>query len=86
MPALQHVHAEALAAQRDGFVGLRFAVGATHTDIEGEDSDWIAALACGSPHAAQTARLREIAVAWARDLAHGRWPPPPAFDDALPIE
>lgn len=86
MPALQHLHTEAVDAQRDGFVGLRFAVGATHADIEGEDSDWIAALACGSPQAAQTARLRELAVAWARDLARGRRPPPPAFDDALPIE
>lgn len=86
LPALQRVHAEALAAQRDSFVGLRFAVGATHADIEGEDSGWIAAFACGTPRAAQTARLRELAVAWARDLARGRHPPSPAFDDALPIE
>lgn len=86
LPALQRLHAEAQAAQRDAFVGLRFAVGATHADIEGEDSDWIAALACGSPQATQTARLRGLAAAWASDLARGRQPPSPAFDDALPIE
>lgn len=86
LPALQRLHAEAQAAQRDAFVGLRFAVGATHADIEGEDSDWIAALACGSAQATQTARLRGLAAAWASELARGRQPPSPAFDDALPIE
>lgn len=86
LPALHRVHDEALAAQRDGFVGVRFAVGATHADIEGEDSDWLAALFCGSPQAAQTARLRELAVGWARELARGRRPAPAALEDALPIE
>lgn len=86
LAALQRLRAEALAAQRDAFVGLRYAVGATHADIEGEDSDWLAALVCGVPQAAHTARLRELAVDWARELAHGRQPRPPALDDALPIE
>ena len=74
LPALQRLHAEVLAAQRDAFVGLRYAVGATHADIEGEDSDWLAALVCGAPQAAHTARLRELAVGWARELAGGRRP------------
>jgi pimeloyl-ACP methyl ester carboxylesterase len=86
LPALQHLRAEALAAQRDAFVGLRYAVGATHADIEGEDTDWLAALVCGTPQAVHTARLRELAVSWARELARGRQPRAPAFDDALPIE
>ena len=73
-------------ALKGAFVGLRYAVGATHADIEGEDSDWIAALACGSAQATQTARLRGLAAAWASELARGRQPPSPAFDDALPIE
>jgi len=86
LPALHRVHDEARAALRDGFVGVRFAVGATHADIEGEDTDWLAALACGRPQAAQTARLRELAVGWARELARGRQPAPAALEDALPIE
>lgn len=40
--------------------------GGTHADVEGEDSDWIARSACGSPQPEVVARLRDAAVAWVR--------------------
>lgn len=85
-PALRRIRDEALAAQRDGFVGVRLAAGATHADIEGEDSDWLAALACGRPQAAPTAQLRELAVGWAHDMALGQRPALALPGDTLPIE
>lgn len=46
--------------------------GSCHTDVEGENTDIIGTLGAGcSPNATQTARLREFASAWARDLATG---------------
>jgi hypothetical protein len=86
LPVLRRLRDEALAAGSDGFVGVRLAAGATHADIEGEDSDWLAELACGRPRAAQTTQLRALAVAWAHDLATARPPRPEAIEGALPIE
>ena len=86
LPALRSIRSEALAAQRDGFVGVRLAAGATHADIEGEDSDGLAALACGRPQAAPTAEVRALAVAWARDLALGRRPRHDEIGAAQPID
>lgn len=46
--------------------------GSCHTDVEGEDTDVIGTIgALCSPHATQTARLREFGSAWAKDLATG---------------
>lgn len=46
--------------------------GSCHTDVEGENTDVIGTIGAGcSPHATQTARLREFGAAWARDLATG---------------
>lgn len=46
--------------------------GSCRTDVEGENTDIVGSLGAGcSPHATQTARLREFASAWARDLATG---------------
>lgn len=86
LPALRSIRSEALAALRDGFVGVRLAAGATHADIEGEDSDVLAALACGRPQAAPIAQVRALAVAWALDLALGRRPRLDGIGAAQPID
>jgi dienelactone hydrolase len=77
LPALRQVRQAALAAGRDGFVGFLAGVGATHADVEGEDSDGLAALACGRPLPVQVAQLRALALRWARAVAHGEAPPAP---------
>jgi dienelactone hydrolase len=81
LPALRQVRQEALAAGRDGFVGVLAGAGATHADVEGEDSDWLAAVACGRPLPAQVAQLRALALRWARAMASGDAPPVPAVSD-----
>lgn len=86
LPALRHIRGAALAAQRDGFVGVRLGAAASHADIEGEDSDALAALACGRPQAASTAKVRTFAVAWALDLALGRRTRLEAIGAAQPID
>lgn len=86
LPALRSIRSEALAAQRDGFVGVRLAAGASHADIEGEDSDGLAALACGRPQTQQITQVRAIAVAWARDLALGPARRAITIEGAQPIE
>ncbi|QCX28037.1 hypothetical protein FCL41_11295 [Nocardioides jishulii] len=44
--------------------------GSCHTDVEGEDTDFIGtAGALCSPNSTQTARLRDFGSSWARDLA-----------------
>ncbi|TYL45535.1 alpha/beta hydrolase [Nocardioides sp. BGMRC 2183] len=46
--------------------------GSCHIDVEGEDSDVIGVLGAGcSASTTQTARLRDFAATWARDLATG---------------
>lgn len=46
--------------------------GSCHTDVEGENTDFIGtAGALCSPNATQTARLRDFGSAWAKDLATG---------------
>ena len=73
----------ALLRLRQGFAGVRLADGSTHADVEGEDSDWLAESACGKPLPANTARLRGIAVRWARDIIDGTRPasaPEPGAD------
>ncbi|QTN21712.1 alpha/beta hydrolase fold domain-containing protein [Rhizobacter sp. AJA081-3] len=86
LPALRRIRSEALAAQRDGFVGVRLGGAATHADIEGEDSDGLAALACGRPQAEQTTQLRALALAWARYLALGPGRRTLTIEGAQPIE
>lgn len=86
LPALSRLRFEAMAAQRDGFVGVRLAADATHADIEGEDSDALAALACGRPKAAPTAQVRALAAAWTQDLALGRRPRLDEIGAAQPID
>ena len=76
-PALRRVRQDALAAGRTAFVGIQLTEGATHADVEGEDSDWIAALACGRPLPANVALLRAWAVRWTRDIAQGAAPAAP---------
>lgn len=73
----------ALNALNSPFVGIQlvwssinFGIptgGSCHTDVEGEDTDFIGtAGALCSPSATQTARLRDFGATWASDLATGQ--------------
>ena len=72
-PALRAVRADALAAGGDAFVGLQLVQRSTHVDAEGGDTDALAIAACGQgrPQASNVRTLRELAAAWALDLAIG---------------
>jgi pimeloyl-ACP methyl ester carboxylesterase len=76
-PALRQVRQDALAAGRDGFVGLLLTEGSTHADIEGEDTDWIAVAACGRPRPENVQRLRALGLSWAQAMARGETPATP---------
>ncbi len=79
LPALRQLRQDGINAGGNGFVGVQLTVGGTHVDVEGDDSDWIGRAACGTPLPANVALLRELALRWALDIAHGRQPmPPPA--------
>jgi hypothetical protein len=78
LPALRQLRQEAMAAGRDGLVGVLFGAGSTHADVEGEDSDWLAAAACGEPQPQAVAALRALALRWAREMANGDRPTAPA--------
>jgi pimeloyl-ACP methyl ester carboxylesterase len=72
--ALRALSREAQAAGRDGFVGIELTEGSTHADVEGEGSDWLAALACGRPLPVNTERLRTLAALWAAEIVAGLVP------------
>lgn len=74
--ALHQVHSEALPGR--GFVGVQLTEASTHVDVEGEDSDVIARLACGQPLPANIVRVRTLAASWALAIAQGQLPQPPA--------
>lgn len=80
-PALRRMAETARAAEREDFAGVVFGARSTHMDAEGEDTDWLAFMACGRlwPDAAIVSALRSLAAAWASDLVQGRrsgpaWP------------
>ena len=80
-PALRRMAEAARAAGREDFAGVIFGSRSTHMDAEGEDSDWLAFMACGRfwPDATIVATLRTLAAAWAADLVDARrsgpaWP------------
>lgn len=80
-PALRRMAAAAREAGRDGFAGVVFGERSTHMDAEGEDTDWLAFMACGRlwPDPSLVAALRSLAAAWTADLVQGRrsgpaWP------------
>lgn len=80
-PALRRMAEASKATGRVGFAGVVFGARSTHMDAEGEDTDWLAFLACGRlwPDAAIVAALRSLASAWVADLVDGRrsgtaWP------------
>lgn len=80
-PALRRMAEAARAAGREGFAGVVFGERSTHMDAEGEDTDWLAFMACGRawPDETIVSTLRSLAAAWAADLVDGRrsgaaWP------------
>jgi pimeloyl-ACP methyl ester carboxylesterase len=85
-PALRRVRAHAIDAGRDGFVGVQLSAAATHIDVEGEDSDWLARAACGEPEPSNTRLLRALAVRWAQQIGFGVQPTVPAADGGRSIE
>lgn len=72
-PALQAVLDDAAAAGNEAFVGLQLADRSTHVDAEGSDSDLLGWVACrqGPPRPANVTALRDLASAWAADMALG---------------
>jgi dienelactone hydrolase len=86
LPALQRVRQAAIAAGREGFVGAQLAEASSHADVEGEDSDWIAAAACGPVLPANVALVRTLAVQWAQDIARGAAPAAAGGPGWRPIE
>jgi hypothetical protein len=73
-PALVRAQREARAAGGHGALVVEFGPGATHVDIEGEDTEAIAVWACGDgwPRTASTAVQRAMAARWAAGLAQGQ--------------
>lgn len=88
-PALRQVRQDAIAAGRDGFVGLQLTDRSTHVDVEGRDTDALGILACGQgrPRPANVEALRTLAAQWALDGAGGvrtgGYYPGGAYVDAL---
>jgi alpha/beta hydrolase fold len=76
-PALRALRVASQAAGRASVATIELGEGASHADVEGEDSDWIAAAACGRPQPARSEQLRALAVQWVADVADGS-PPRPA--------
>lgn len=72
-PALRQVQADALAAGRDGFVGLQLTDRSTHVDSEGNNTDFLGWTACfqGKPRPVNTGTLRDLTSTWARDQVTG---------------
>lgn len=68
--ALRQVRADAIAAGRDGFVGVQLTERSTHVDVEGGDTG-AGQIACGRPRPANTEALRTLAAQWAADIASG---------------
>lgn len=72
-PGLRRVRSEALAAGRDGFVGVQLIDRSTHVDSEGNDTNLLGTVACrqGWPRPFNVTYLRQLAAAWALDLVSG---------------
>jgi pimeloyl-ACP methyl ester carboxylesterase len=72
-PALRRVQADALAAGRDGFVGVQLTDHSTHVDSEGNNTNFLGWTAClqGKPRPFNTSTLRELTSTWARDQVTG---------------
>ncbi len=70
-PALRQVSSDAIAAGRDGFVGVRLIDRSTHVDAEGNNTNSFGWLFCGQgePRAFNTDHLRALTSQWAADAA-----------------
>lgn len=80
LPALRRAEQAALEDGSSAFVIVHLPEGATHADVEGEDTDALARWACGTIDPAHTAALRARALAWlhAAVPSLGAPAPPPA--------
>lgn len=84
--ALRLLAQSAKAAGQAAILGVQLPQGATHADVEGDDSDWLARAACGAPTPHRVAQIRELAVAWALSMALGLPATAASGFDGLPIE
>ena len=82
---LQEARRLARAAGRDTLRVTALGPGSTHADVEGDDTDWLAAAACGRPDPARVADLRAQAVAWAVEVATSL-PAPPGVPAAAAVD
>jgi len=69
LPALRRAEQAAREAGSHAFVVVQFGEGATHADVEGEDTDALATWACGTVDPARSAALRVMAIDWLRGVA-----------------
>ena len=76
VPALRRIEQGIREAGSNAFAIVELGAGATHADVEGEDTGGIAKWACGPVQPHQTEKLREIAADWVRRVV--------SVDGALP--
>ncbi|MFO0690023.1 MAG: alpha/beta hydrolase [Myxococcota bacterium] len=69
LPALRRVEQTAREAGSSAFELVLLGEGATHADVEGEDTGGIAEWSCGRIRRDQTERLRALASDWVRRVA-----------------
>lgn len=62
---------KALLPRRSGFVGVRLPSGC-HCDAEGDSTDGLCTLVCGTPKAANKDALKQLAGDWVSDLLAGK--------------
>lgn len=65
---------KALLPKRTGFAGVRLPSGC-HCDAEGASTDGTCTLVCGTPKAANTAALKQLAVDWMSDFLANKTSP-----------
>lgn len=66
LPALRRVEQAAIEAGSEAFELVLLGEGATHADVEGEDTGGIAEWSCGRVRADRTEHIRALASDWAR--------------------
>jgi len=74
LPPLRRAEQEARDAGSTAFVVVRLEEGATHADVEGQDTDGLAEWACGPVQPARTAALRALAMEWLRSAVAAHSP------------
>jgi dienelactone hydrolase len=69
LPALRRLVAAARDAGANDFELIELAAGATHADVEGEDTSGMAEWSCGRIRPVHAERRRALSIAWARRVS-----------------